>query len=127
MDCDYQPSFKGLIKVFKRACCAHLRLYSVQHVGSQGLQRCIRRVASRIVLAFPARRPARMQSSYKETAVNGSETEQTMSNVLHVDLDIGPVRVVPALMWTTGLRSCQSFCMLLSKKNGKHIFENKNM
>jgi hypothetical protein len=34
-----------------------------------------------------------MQSSYKESPVNRFETEQTMFSVLHVDFDIGPVRV----------------------------------
>jgi hypothetical protein len=53
--------------------------------------------ASRIVRAFPARSPTHMQSSYKEGAVNRSERERTISSVLHVDFDIGPVRVVPAL------------------------------
>jgi hypothetical protein len=37
MDGDYLPSLRGLVEVCKHACCAHFRLYSLQHIGSQGL------------------------------------------------------------------------------------------
>jgi hypothetical protein len=42
--------------------------------------------------------------------------------VLHVptwDFDIGPVSIVPALTWMTGLRSCRPFCILLSRTSLK--------
>jgi hypothetical protein len=38
-----------------------------------------------------------MQSSYKEGPEDQSEAEQSIFSTLHVDFDVGPVRVVSAL------------------------------
>jgi hypothetical protein len=71
--------------------------------------------------AFPARSPTRMQSTYKERPGNQSEIKKILSNMVHVDFDIGPVRVVAALTRITGLSSCAPFCMLLQKKFSENI------
>jgi hypothetical protein len=62
MDRDYLPSFKGLVEVGKHVYCALFSLYSLEHVGSQGLHMhlaigAVEKNASCIVPAFPVRSP----------------------------------------------------------------------
>jgi hypothetical protein len=121
MDLDYLPSLKGVVEVFKHACCANFRQYSLQHVSWQGLQVLLdcKKHCSCLSGPIMACSSTDMRSSYKKCPVHRSEIEQPMSSVLHVDFDIGQGGVVSALERITGLWSCRPFCMLLSKTSRK--------
>jgi hypothetical protein len=114
MDRDYPRTFKGLVAVCKRACCAQCKLYSLKHVSSQG----------QVLSGHNPHRSGVFGAQHHSHAVvvqcgavDSSDTERTMFSVLHVDCDIGPVRVVPALTWITWLGSCRPFWFFSFKIN----------
>jgi hypothetical protein len=63
-----------------------------------------------------------MQLSYTNSSPCNDQKSFKVGPVLHVptsDFDIGPVSIVPAFTWITGLRSCRPFCILLSRTSLK--------
>jgi hypothetical protein len=77
MDRDCLPSFKGPVAVCKHTCCAHFRLYSLYSTWARWDSTCKPHCSRTAPLAF-------------NHHTNRSETEQTMSRVLHMDFDIIP-------------------------------------